>query len=190
MLSVNYRSGIGYGLNFREALHYGAQGASEFNDVMGAGVYLRTRADVDPAKIGLWGGSYGGYLTALGLARASDLFAAGVDLHGVHDWNTEIQNWVSEYDPAKQADVARVAFESSPIAAVNDWRSPVLLIHGDDDRNVQFSQSVELGAALRARGVQVEQLVFPDEIHDFLLHADWLRAYKAAVDFFQRKLGR
>ena len=190
VLSVNYRSGIGYGLNFREALHYGAQGASEFNDVMGAGVYLRTRADVDPAKIGLWGGSYGGYLTALGLARASDLFAAGVDLHGVHDWNTEIQNWVTDYDPAKQAEVARVAHESSPIASVNDWRSSVLLIHGDDDRNVQFSQSVELAGALRARGVQVEQLVFPDEIHDFLLHADWLRAYKAAVDFFQRKLGR
>jgi len=190
VLSVNYRSSIGYGLNFREALHYGAQGASEFNDVMGAGVYLRTRADVDPVKIGLWGGSYGGYLTALGLARASDLFAAGVDLHGVHDWNTEIQNWVSEYDPAKQEEVARVALESSPIAAVNDWRSPVLLIHGDDDRNVQFSQSVELAAALRARGVQVEQLVFPDEIHDFLLHADWLRAYQAAADFFQRKLGR
>ena len=190
VLSVNYRSGIGYGLDFREALHYGAQGASEFNDVMGAGVYLRTRADVDGAKIGLWGGSYGGYLTALGLARASDLFAAGVDLHGVHDWNTEIQNWVTEYDPAKQADVARVAFESSPIASVSDWRSPVLLIHGDDDRNVQFSQSVELAGALRARGVQVEQLIFPDEIHDFLLHADWLRGYKAAVDFFQRKLGR
>ena len=190
VLSVNYRSGIGYGLNFREALHYGAQGASEFNDVMGAGLYLRGRADVDPGKIGLWGGSYGGYLTALGLARASDLFAAGVDLHGVHDWNTEIQNWVTEYDPAKQADVARVAFESSPIASVGDWRSPVLLIHGDDDRNVQFSQSVELAGALRARGVAVEQLVFPDEIHDFLLHADWLRAYKAAVDFFQRKLGR
>ena len=190
VLSVNYRSGIGYGLNFREALHYGAQGASEFNDVMGAGLYLRGRADVDPGKIGLWGGSYGGYLTALGLARASDLFAAGVDFHGVHDWNTEIQNWVTEYDPAKQADVARVAFESSPIASVSDWRSPVLLIHGDDDRNVQFSQSVELAGALRARGVAVEQLVFPDEIHDFLLHADWLRAYKAAVDFFQRKLGR
>src|SRR5436189_218565 len=189
VLSVNYRSGIGYGLDFREALHYGAQGASEFNDVMGAGVYLRTRADVDPAKIGLWGGSYGGYLTALGLARASDLFAAGVDLHGVHDWNTEIQNWVSEYDPAKQADVARVAFESSPIAAVNDWRSPVLLIHGDDDRNVQFSQTVQLATALRTQGVDVEQLIFPDDIHDFLTHAHWVAAYEAAADFFQRRLG-
>src|ERR1019366_5644095 len=78
VLSINYRSGIGYGLNFREAINYGASGASEFNDVEGAGLYLRTRADVDPAHIGLWGGSYGGYLTALGLARASRLFAAGV----------------------------------------------------------------------------------------------------------------
>ena len=187
VLSVNYRSGIGYGMAFREALHYGAQGASEFQDVMAAGLYLRSRSDVDPQRIGLWGGSYGGFLTAMGLAKASDLFAAGVDLHGVHDWNVEIQNWV-EYDPAKNAEAARVAHESSPIAYVDDWRSPVLLIHADDDRNVQFSQTVQLAAALRARHVDVEQLIFPDDIHDFLLHAHWMQAYAAAVDFLDRKL--
>lgn len=93
VLSVNYRSGIGYGLDFREALNYGPTGASEFNDVLGAGTYLRGRPDVDPKRIGIWGGSYGGYLTALGLARASDMFAAGVDFHGVHDWNIENRNW-------------------------------------------------------------------------------------------------
>ena len=92
VLSVNYRSGIGYGLDFREALNYGARAAPEFNDVMGAGLYLKSRADVDPARIGLWGGSYGGYLTAMGLSRASDLFAAGVDFHGVHDWNQGIRD--------------------------------------------------------------------------------------------------
>src|SRR4029077_16842629 len=85
VLAVNYRSGIGYGLRFREAERQGAGGASEFNDVLGAGLYLRSRPDVDPTRIGLWGGSYGGYLTAMGLSRASDLFAAGVDFHGVHD---------------------------------------------------------------------------------------------------------
>src|ERR1039458_5077220 len=68
VLSVNYRSGIGYGLNFREALNYGATGASEFNDVMGAGLYLKNRPDVDGARIGSWGGSYGGYLTPLALS--------------------------------------------------------------------------------------------------------------------------
>src|SRR5208283_5973440 len=82
VLAVNYRSGIGYGMKFREALNYGATGASEYNDVVGAGLYLKNRPDVDPTRIGLWGGSYGGYLTALGLARASNLFAAGVDFHG------------------------------------------------------------------------------------------------------------
>ncbi len=189
VLSVNYRSGIAYGMEFREALHYGAQGASEFNDVLGAGLYLRGRPEVDPKRIGLWGGSYGGFLTAMGLARASDLFAAGVDLHGVHDWNIEIQNWVPTYDPTKQADAAKLAYESSPIAHVKDWRSPVLLIHGDDDRNVQFSQTVQLATALRTQGVDVEQLIFPDDIHDFLTHAHWVAAYEAAADFFQRRLG-
>lgn len=188
VLSVNYRSGIGYGMEFREALHYGATGASEFNDVLGAGLYLRARPDVDPKRIGLWGGSYGGYLTALGLARASDLFAAGVDLHGVHDWNLEIPNFVPAYDPQKQKEAARVAWQSSPLASVGTWRSPVLLVQGDDDRNVPFSESIHLVEALRQQGVDFQLLVFPDEIHDFLMHSSWLRAYQAGADFFARHL--
>ncbi len=188
VLSVNYRSGTGYGLEFREALNYGARGASEFNDVLGAGLYLRGRPDVDPQRIGLWGGSYGGYLTALGLARASDLFAAGVDVHGVHDWNVVIRNFQQDYDPTARADVARLAFQSSPMAWVDTWRSPVLVMHGDDDRNVPFSETVDLVAALRQRGVEVEQLVFPDEVHGFLLHRSWLAAYKATAAFFERRL--
>jgi dipeptidyl aminopeptidase/acylaminoacyl peptidase len=179
VLSINYRSGIGYGLNFREALNYGATGASEFHDVEGAGLYLRTRADVDPARIGLWGGSYGGYLTALGLARASSLFAAGVDFHGVHDWSSRL---------TANPDTARTALESSPMASVRTWRSPVLLIHGDDDRNVNFSETVTLANALRQQGVYFEQLILPDEIHSFLRHASWLRGYHAAADFLRRKL--
>lgn len=188
VLAVNYRSGIGYGLNFREAIQYGAAGASEYNDVQGAGLYLKSRDDVDPQAIGSWGGSYGGYLTALALARSSDLFAAGVDFHGVHDWNLEITNWESTYDPRAHADAARIAFESSPIAAVSTWRSPVLLIHGDDDRNVPFQETIQLVEALRKQHVDFEELIFPNEIHDFLLWRDWVRAYQAEADFFARKL--
>ena len=188
VLSVNYRSGIGYGMQFREALNYGATGASEFQDVLGAGLYMRSRPEVDPARIGLWGGSYGGYLTAMGLSRASDLFAAGVDMHGVHDWNIVIRNFVPAYDPNAKPDAGRLAFESSPLSSVKTWRSPVLLIHGDDDRNVPFSETVHLVEALRDQGVEFEQLIFPDEIHDFLTHADWLRAYHASVEFFDKHL--
>jgi dipeptidyl aminopeptidase/acylaminoacyl peptidase len=188
VLSVNYRSGIGYGLEFREALNYGATGGSEFQDIMGAGLYLKSRPDVDPARIGLWGGSYGGYLTALGLARASNLFAAGVDFHGVHDWNQGIRTFRPEYNTLEEADFARKAFAASPLASVDTWTSPVLLIHGDDDRNVSFVESINLITALRKRGVEVEQLVFPDEVHDFLRHVNWVRAYRTTLDFFDRKL--
>jgi dipeptidyl aminopeptidase/acylaminoacyl peptidase len=188
VLSVNYRSGIGYGLEFREALNYGASGGSEFNDVMGAGLYMKNRPDVDPARIGLWGGSYGGYLTAMGLSRASDLFAAGVDLHGVHDWNQGIRTFVPDYNVHDDPEFSRRAFGASPLATVDTWRSPVLLIHGDDDRNVSFIESINLLIELRKRGVDVEQLVFPDEVHDFLRHQNWVKAYKAAADFFNRKL--
>jgi dipeptidyl aminopeptidase/acylaminoacyl peptidase len=188
VLSVNYRSGIGYGMEFREALNYGATGGSEFRDVMGAGLFMKNRSDVDPARIGLWGGSYGGYLTAMGLSRASDLFAAGVDMHGVHDWNEGIRTFMPDYNRLDDPEFARTAFDSSPLASVDTWKSPVLLVHGDDDRNVSFLQSINLIAALRKRNVEVEQLVFPDEVHDFLRNESWIRAYKATTDFLNRKL--
>jgi dipeptidyl aminopeptidase/acylaminoacyl peptidase len=190
VLSVNYRSGIGYGLDFREALDYGATGASEYNDVQGAGLYLRSRPDVDPKRIGVWGGSYGGYLTAMALARSSDLFAAGVDMHGVHDWNIEFPVWITGYNPEKEKDAARLAFDSSPLAYVKTWRSPVLLIQGDDDRNVPFEEMVRLVEALRKQGVEFKQIVIPDEIHDFLRHSSWLEAYQAGSDFFDQHLKR
>jgi dipeptidyl aminopeptidase/acylaminoacyl peptidase len=188
VLAVNYRSGIGYGLDFREALEYGAAGASEYQDVVAAGKYMRARPDVDPSRVALWGGSYGGYLTAMGLAHNSDMFAAGVDLHGVHDWNSEIPNFVPSYDSLRYATESAKAYRASPLSAISQWRSPVLIIHGDDDRNVPFTESITLAYELRKRGVAVEQLVFPDEVHDFLLWRNWVSAYRAADEFLGRRL--
>src|SRR5437667_110307 len=181
VLALNYRSGIGYGRAFREAPGRAGRGATEYQDVVAAGKHLQGRSDVDAKRIGLWGGSYGGYLTALGLGRNSDLFAAGVDLHGVHDWPTD--NWEGKNVPA---DLNKLARDSSPVTSVNAWKSPVLFIHGDDDRNVYFTQTVDLVARLREKGVEIEQLVFADDVHDFLLHRNWLSAYHAASDFFDR----
>jgi len=188
VLSVNYRSGIGYGLDFREALNYGPTGASELNDVEGAGLFLRNRKDVDPNRIGIWGGSWGGYLTALALARASRLFAAGVDFSGVHNWNFEIPDWVPSYYAQRQPETERLAFESSPLAHIKTWKSPVLLIQGDNDRTVPFKEMVHLVEALRKQGVTFQQIVIPDEVHDFLLHSTWVHSYQAASDFFDRYL--
>ena len=172
------------------------RGASEYQDVIAGAKFLKTLDTVDPQRIGLWGGSYGGFLTAMGLARNSDIFKAGVDFHGVHDWAIFLPMWVAEVD-GKNADVApdikearELAFKSSPVASIASWRSPVLFVHGDDDRNVPFQQTTDLVEKLRAQKVEFEELIFPDEIHDLLRWSDWIRAYRATAEFFDRKLAR
>ena len=188
VVSLNFRSGIGYGMEFREALGQGATGGTEYGDVVAAARWLALRGDVDRTRIGLWGGSYGGYLTAMGLTRNPELFKTGVDIHGVHDWNVGIRTFVPDYDVYADPAATKLAFTSSPMAMVKNWRAPVLLIHGDDDRNVRFIETLTLIQHLRQQGVPVEQLVFPDEIHGFLRHESWMRAYEAALDFFARRL--
>jgi dipeptidyl aminopeptidase/acylaminoacyl peptidase len=192
VLSVNYRTGIMYGRGFRTAPKTGWRGGSEYKDVVAGAQYLRSLPYVDVNKIGLWGGSYGGYLTAMGLARNSDLFAAGVDLHGVHDWFSEARHWQPTLgeDAPDLAEAKKLALESSPISTMAQWRSPVLLIQGDDDRNVPFNQTVDLVQRLRAQKTPFETIVFPDEIHDFLLWRNWVRAYAATASFFDRVLKR
>ncbi len=189
VLSVNFRSGIGYGYDFRRAPDQGPRGASEYQDIVAAGRYLKKHPEVDPSKIGLWGGSYGGYLTALGLARDSELFAAGVDLHGVHDWSLRGRRRDGGGWGISGEDLMASAYQSSPVADVYFWSSPVLFIHGDDDRNVDFIQTTDLVQRLRKLGkAHVEILVFPDEVHGFLRHDIWLTVYKATADFFNRFL--
>ena len=193
VLSVNYRSGIGYGVDFRNPPDYGWRGASEYQDIVAAGRFLQTVGQVDPDRIGLWGGSYGGYLTALGLARDSDLFKAGVDLHGVHDWSAQLEWWgegeIQAPSPAARDSIARLAYKSSPVADIDKWTSPVLIVHGDDDRNVPFEASIDLVGRLRRKGdVIFEELYFVDDVHGFLLHRNWLIVYRRAADFFDRYL--
>ncbi|MGA9497793.1 MAG: prolyl oligopeptidase family serine peptidase [Terriglobales bacterium] len=186
VLAVNYRTGIMYGRHFRETVDGGPRGGGEYRDIVAAGRYLQTLPNVDAKRIGLWGGSYGGYLTAMGLAHDSEMFAAGVDLHGVHDWS-DFREDIPADAPDHDAAV-KLAFESSPNAAIATWRSPVLLIQGDDDRNVPFSQTVDLLQRLRAQRVHVEELIFPDEVHGFLMWKSWIKAYGATEEFFGREL--
>ncbi len=196
VLSVNYRLGIGYGHAFQYPAHAGARGASEYLDVLAGAKYLQSRDDVDATRLGIWGGSYGGYLTALALGRNSDTFAAGVDIHGVHNWDRQGRaapdfNSALAGDGISEADLkeaARVVYESSPISSVKTWRSPVLLIQGDDDRNVEFHQMVDLEQRLAAEGVRVEELVIPDDIHDFLLWRSWKTVGTATAGYLERML--
>jgi dipeptidyl aminopeptidase/acylaminoacyl peptidase len=192
VLSVNYRLGIGYGRDFQHPASAGSQGAVEYTDVKAGANYLRTLPEVDGKRIGIYGGSYGGFLTAMALARNSDLFAAGVDIHGVHDWTTErargIMNRERFEQPPDLDRALNVAFRSSPVSYVSSWKSPVLLIHGDDDRNVRFSQTVDLERRLSKAKVPYEVMIIPDDTHHFMRHANSVRADSATADFLKRKL--
>ncbi len=175
VMSVNYRSGVGYGRSFRTAANTGARGNSEYRDVLAAGKWLAARQDVDPARVGIWGLSYGGLLTSEALARNSDLFKAGVDLAGVHLEGSSL-------NPDD------VSYQASAISKIDDWKSPVLLIHGDDDRNVNFAQTVGLVQLLRARNIYHELIVFPDDVHETLLHSRWLYTFDRMETFLHKFL--
>jgi dipeptidyl aminopeptidase/acylaminoacyl peptidase len=152
VLSVEYRSSIMRGYAFRNAPGWGVAGASEYLDVLGGANYLKSRSDLRIKNIGIYGLSWGGYLTAQALARNSDVFKVGFDMAGVHSF-------------------PGAAFKYSPMAFAGQWRSPVYLAAGDDDRNVDFNQTIELIQALRSNPQQVEvvQKVFPNETHPLSL---------------------
>lgn len=177
VISVNYRSGIGYGKSFRQAPNTGGNGKSEYQDVYAAGKYLQTRDDVDPKRVGIWGLSYGGLLTAEALARNSDLFITGVDLAGVHLQGNSL-------------DTASVSYKSSSISQISKWTSPVLLLQGDDDRNVAFAQMVGLVQLLRANKIYHELTVIPDDVHETLLHSRWLDFFGKMEPWLDKYLKR
>ena len=186
VLSVNYRGGTGYGLDYREADSFGPGGGSELNDIVGAITYLRGRQDVDSHRLGIWGASYGGLMTALGLARASDALAAGVDYAGIYNWSTFLS---SVGEPIDGDDANRRAVESSPIATIDQWHSPVLLGQADDDRDVPH-QTTELIEDLRSHNIDHDVIMIPNEIHDMARYSSWMILFNAADGYFDRHLDK
>jgi len=192
VLSVNYRLGIGYGYDFHNPKSAGPWGASEYLDIKAAGEWLAQQSFVDSKKIGIYGGSYGGYLTALGLARDSKLFSVGVDIHGVHDW-TNLPDMPAESlaGPHKAPDAewaASLMFRSSPLSSLDTWKSPVLVIHADDDRNVPFGQSVDLINRLQKKKVPIETMVIVDDTHHWMKFSNAVKVFQATADYFKAKL--
>ena len=186
VLSVNYRGGTGYGLDYREADNFGPGGGSELNDLFGAITYLRGRQDIDSHRLGIWGASYGGLMTALGLARASDALAAGVDYAGIYNWSTFLS---SVGEPIDGGDANRRAVESSPIATIDQWHSPVLLVQADDDRDVPH-QATELIEDLRSHNIDHDVIMIPNEIHEMARYSSWMMLFNAADVYFDRHLDK
>jgi len=128
----------------------------------------------------------------MALARNSDLFAAGVDISGVHDWTSRSRSPIGErnrYEQTRDAEAAlRLAWESSPVSAVAGWKSPGLIIHADDDRNVDYNQSTDLVQRLIKLNAPFETLTIVDDTHHFMLFSNQLKVNEATAGFLKRML--
>ena len=188
VLSVNYRLGIGYGYEFHRPAHGYYQGAVEYQDIKAGGEFLAALSQVDAERIGVYGGSYGGYLTALALARDSDLFKVGVDIHGVHDLDgrydlPEGYEVATDYQEAKE-----IAWKSSPIADLATWKSAVLFIHSDDDRNVEVSQTTDLIRRFEELGMPYESVLIPGDTHHWMKWSNMIEVGELTADFLKKHL--
>ena len=125
----------------------------------------------------VYGLSYGGWLTGQALSRNSDIFKAGMIFAGV-------QMRSASMDPNN------LAYQSSPAYNIDKWTSPVLIVHGDDDRNVEFSQTVGLVQALRAHNVRHQVIVNPNDTHYSQLYSRWVETWPRVDDWFDRMLLR
>lgn len=185
VLSTNYRGGIGYGLNYREPIAFGPDGGSEVNDIFGAVAYLQSRSDVDAKRLGVYGASYGGLMTALTLARDSKDVAAGVDYAGLYNWATFLADVGA---PVEGEDATKRAIASSPVATMDQWTSPVLVVQADDDRSVPSEQSSHLIEDLRNRNIAHDEMMIPNEVHDMARYSSWIALFHATDAYFQAQL--
>lgn len=194
VLAPNYRSGIGYGLAFREAPGYGGSGGTDTRDIIAAGRFLAGLPDVNPRRMGIFGISYGGYLTTHAMARAPELWAAGASLVGVADWQMEMEldrgGAPLPFRLSQRMQYEDLAFESSASAHLDRWRAPILFVSGDDDADGWLAQAIELGQRLRSRGIEVEALVEPGGTHSAATQALLRARLQRMLTFFDRHLGR
>ncbi len=191
VLYPNYRGSTGRGVAFAKADHRDL-GGLELTDVLD-GVDAAARLfPIDRKRVGIMGGSYGGYFTALAVTRHSDRFAAGVALFGITNWisflgHTDIPRENSQVHWAFWCyDRMDACWQASPIAHVARAATPTLILQGADDPRVPKPQSDELYAALRWKGVPVEYVVYPREKHGFRERAHQLDTFTRTLDWFEK----
>jgi dipeptidyl aminopeptidase/acylaminoacyl peptidase len=189
VFAPNVRGSAGFGKRFVN-LDNGALRADAVRDLRAAVEYLVRQGIADPRRVGIMGGSYGGYMTMAGLTEFPELFAAGADLYGIVNFETffaHTEPWMAaiskvEYgDPDTQKDLLRAL---SPIHRLDRVKAPTLVLHGANDTNVPVVEAEQVVSALRQRGVPVEYVLFPDEGHGFRKTANRIRAAVAVVRFF------
>jgi dipeptidyl aminopeptidase/acylaminoacyl peptidase len=193
IIATNIRGSTGYGKTYQKLIHRDFGGA-ELGDLDHAARYLKSLAWVDPNRLGVFGGSFGGFATLSCVSRLPEHWAAAVDIVGPSNlitfaravpphWRRLMRDWVG--DPEEDADELMAR---SPIMYVDQVRAPLLVIQGANDPRVVKAESDQMVERLRARGQTVEYMVFEDEGHGFTKVANSLKAMRASAEWFERHL--
>lgn len=188
VIAPNYRGSTGYGKEFQQANLFD-MGGGDLQDVLAAADWIKQTGYVDPKKVILMGGSYGGYLTMMGVTKAPDMWAAGVPIVPFVNWFTEIQNEdpvLQQSDLATMGDPVRnktLYEDRSPINFVNQIKAPLYLLAGGNDPRCPHSEAQQVVDAIKKRGGVVEYKVYGNEGHGFARVENQIDAYKRVTDF-------
>ncbi len=191
VIAPNYRGSTGYGKEFEDANRFD-MGGGDLEDVISAAEWIKQTGFIDPKKVAVMGGSYGGYLTMMAVTKAPDLWAAGVPIVPFVNWFTEIENEdpaLREYDISTMGDPtkdkARLQ-ERSPINFVDQIKAPLLLLAGGNDPRCPHTEAEQVASAIKKRKGIVELKVYENEGHGFAKIENQIDAYTRVADFLKK----
>ena len=196
VFDINNRGSSGYGKTFYK-MDDRKHGEADLGDVVASKGLLVSTGVVDPQRIGILGGSYGGYMTLAALTLQPDAFKVGVDLFGISNWVrtlTNIPPWWESFKVALYTEMGDPKTDSvrlhriSPLFNANKIKAPLMVLQGANDPRVLKVESDEIVAAAQKNGVPVEYIVFPDEGHGFVKKANQIRGYTAVIAFLDKYL--
>jgi len=187
VLDIDYRGSAGYGRDWRTAI-YRHMGGQDLTDQVDGSRYLQRTFGIDPERVGIYGGSYGGFITLMALFTAADDFGAGAALRSVTDWAHYNHGYTGRILNLPQND--SIAYEqSSPIYFAEGLDDPLLIAHGMVDTNVHFSDVVRLSQRLIELGKRNWQLAaYPVENHGFVVPSSWTDEYRRILELFERNI--
>jgi len=197
-LAINFRGGIGYGREFRNAL-YQAMGVDDVGDVVEAGRFLKSLPFVDASRVAVWGLSYGGYMTLTALTKYPEEFTMGINVAGVYDF-VQWTHWIHElkgpwsgnfsvFFGGDPDDAPERYYQGSPANFIASLRRPLVNFHGTADKNVDFAQMDRIVKDCLRLGKEYEAHYYPDEVHTFARRDSWRDAFgriEAAFDQYLR----
>jgi dipeptidyl aminopeptidase/acylaminoacyl peptidase len=194
VIAPNFRGSTGFGREWQE-LNRKDWGGGDRRDLLEAVKYLAKRGDIDPKRVGITGGSFGGYMTLYALARSKGEWAAGAEAYGMPDLAADYEltkdrfaEWYATQMGTPAAD-PKLFQERSPITYLDDIKAPLLIFQGANDTNVPKAESEQVYTALKDKGRDVELVVYPDEGHGFTKRVNRIDYITRLVDFFTAKLG-